>query len=41
MYLLHKTIMQLYEAALLIDGNLNNPAEFVQRMFELMEQATQ
>jgi molecular chaperone HtpG len=39
--LLHKSIMQLYEAALLIDGNLNNPAEFVQRMIELMEQATQ
>jgi len=30
----------LYESALLIDGDLENPAEFIQRMNELLEKAT-
>lgn len=38
--LLRKCILQLYEGALLIDGNLKNPTEFVRRMTEIMEEAT-
>lgn len=38
--LLDKTILQLYENALLIDGNLNDPATFVTRLTELMVKAT-
>lgn len=38
--LLRKSILQLYEGALLIDGNLESPAEFVRRMTEIMEAAT-
>ncbi len=38
--LLRKSILQLYESALLIDGDLENPAEFIQRMNELLEKAT-
>lgn len=37
---LRKTILQLYESAMLIEGNLNNPTEFVQRLNELLEEAT-
>ena len=33
-------IMQLYEAALLIDGNLTNPTDFISRMTSLMVKAT-
>jgi len=38
--LLRKSILQLYESAMLIDGNLTNPTEFVQRLNEIMEEAT-
>jgi len=38
--ILRKSILQLYESAMLIEGNLSNPTEFVQRMNELMEEAT-
>jgi hypothetical protein len=38
--LLEKTIHQLYEGALLIDGTLNQTATFVERMTDLMVQAT-
>ncbi len=38
--LLRKCIMQLYEGALLIEGNLKTPNEFVRRMTEIMEEAT-
>ncbi|HDP68317.1 MAG TPA: molecular chaperone HtpG [Candidatus Marinimicrobia bacterium] len=38
--ILRKTIMQLYESAMLIEGNLDNPTEYVQRMNELLEEAT-
>ena len=38
--LLEKTIHQLYQGALLIDGTLSQPAEFVERMTELMVKAT-
>ena len=38
--LLRKSILQLYEAALLLDGNLDSPTGFVQRMTEIMEEAT-
>ena len=37
---LRNSIMELYEAALLIDGNLENPTEFVSRLFEIMTSAT-
>jgi len=39
--MLEKAILQLYEGALLIDGNLDTPAAFVQRMTDLMVGATQ
>ncbi|KAA3660758.1 MAG: molecular chaperone HtpG [Calditrichaeota bacterium] len=38
--LLRKTILQLYESAELLEGNLESPNEFVARMTELLEQAT-
>jgi len=38
--ILRESILQLYESALLIDGNLANPTEFIQRMTSLMEKAT-
>ena len=38
--ILRESILQLYESALLIDGNLANPSEFIQRMTSLMEKAT-
>lgn len=34
------TINQLYESALLIDGVLSNPNDFVQRMFKFIEKTT-
>ncbi len=37
---LRNSIMQLYEGALLIEGNLSSPTEFVSRMTELMVAAT-
>lgn len=33
-------IVQLYESALLIDGSLTNPSEFIQRMYHFMEKST-
>ncbi|MFQ5823539.1 MAG: hypothetical protein ACE5JB_05740 [bacterium] len=38
--LLRKCILQLYEGALLIEGNLNSLTEFVRRLTEIMEEAT-
>lgn len=38
--LLRKSILQLYEGALLLEGNLSSPVDFVGRMAELMEEAT-
>jgi len=38
--MLSKCITQLYESALLIDGDLRSSAEFVKRMSEIMEEAT-
>ncbi len=38
--LLRQCIMQLYEGAALIDGELSNPTEFVARMVDLMTTAT-
>ncbi|MCZ6680601.1 MAG: molecular chaperone HtpG [Candidatus Poribacteria bacterium] len=38
--LIKSCILQLYEGALLIDGNMKEPAEFVARMTGLMEQTT-
>jgi len=38
---LRKSILQLYESTLLLDGNLDNPAEFVKRMNDLMMKATE
>ncbi|MFQ5583871.1 MAG: molecular chaperone HtpG [Calditrichia bacterium] len=37
---LRESILQLYEGALLLEGNLNSPTEFVRRMVDLMEKAT-
>ena len=39
--LLKQCVLQLYEGALLLEGNLSDPAEFVGRMTRLMEKATQ
>ena len=39
--LLRQSILQIYEGALLIDGNLNSPTGFVSRMTEIMEKATE
>jgi len=38
--LLEKSIVQLYESALLLDGNLPSNTDFVKRMVELMSEAT-
>lgn len=38
--LLRKAILQVYEGALLLEGSLSAPSEFVQRMTELMVEAT-
>lgn len=38
--LLRDSITQLYESAMLIDGYLRNPTEFVKRMFDFMQKAT-
>ena len=38
--LLKNCIQQVYEGALLIDGNMDTPTEFVSRMTEIMKQAT-
>ena len=38
--LLHKCILQLYQGAQLLEGHLESPAEFVQRMTEIMQEAT-
>lgn len=37
---LRESILQLYEGALLLEGNLNSPTDFVRRMVDLMEKAT-
>lgn len=37
---LRKSILQLYEGALLLEGNLSSPVDFIGRMTELMEEAT-
>lgn len=37
---LRNSMLQIYEGALLIDGNLQEPTEFVNRMTELMVEAT-
>lgn len=39
--LLKQCVLHLYEGALLLEGNLSDPAEFVSRMTTLMEKATQ
>ncbi len=38
--LLRKTILQLYESAELLEGNLQSPNDFVARMTELLQEAT-
>ena len=38
--LLKSCVLQVYEGALLIDGNMESPTEFVARMTEIMEHAT-
>ncbi|KPK28995.1 MAG: molecular chaperone [Desulfobacterales bacterium SG8_35_2] len=38
--MLRNSIIQLYESALLLEGNLNSPTEYVNRMFQIMEKAT-
>lgn len=38
--ILRSSIIQLYEAALLVEGNLTSPTDFVERMIEIMEKAT-
>ncbi len=38
--LIEKVIEQLYEGALLIDGNLNHTTDYVSRMTDLMVKAT-
>ncbi len=38
--LLERSVTQLYEGAMLIEDNLENPAEFVRRMTDFMESAT-
>ena len=38
--LLKTMVWQLYEAALLLEGNLTSPTDFVARMTEIMERAT-
>lgn len=38
--LLRKTIMQIYEGALLMEGSLKSPGDFIKRMTEIMTEAT-
>ena len=38
--LMRSCILQIYEGALLIDGNLETPTDYVKRMSEIMEKAT-
>ncbi len=38
---LRESIMQLYESTLLLDGNLEDPTDFVKRMNDLMVKATE
>ena len=38
---LKSCILQLYEGAVLLEGNLTDPTEFISRMTEIMENATQ
>jgi len=38
--LLRQSILQIYESALLLDGNLENPTEFVARMVDILTTAT-
>ncbi|HNZ37595.1 MAG TPA: molecular chaperone HtpG, partial [Candidatus Marinimicrobia bacterium] len=38
--LLRQSILQIYESALLLDGNLENPTEFVSRMVDILTTAT-
>ena len=38
--ILKSCVLQVYEGALLIDGNMDSPTEFVARMTEIMEHAT-
>jgi molecular chaperone HtpG len=38
--LLRNSILQIYEAALLIDGNLENPTSFVSRLVDILTAAT-
>ena len=38
--ILKSCTLQLYEGALLIDGNMETPTDFVARMTDIMEQAT-
>ncbi|MDZ7268632.1 MAG: molecular chaperone HtpG [candidate division KSB1 bacterium] len=38
--ILRKSILQLYEGALLLEGTMPSPADFVNRMNELLEEAT-
>jgi molecular chaperone HtpG len=38
--LLRNSILQIYEAALLIDGNLENPTSFVSRLVDILTTAT-
>ena len=38
--ILKSCALQLYEGALLIDGNMETPTDFVARMTDIMEQAT-
>ena len=37
---LRNSILQIYEGALLLEGDLSTPTEFVSRMTELMVEAT-
>ncbi|KAA3619964.1 MAG: molecular chaperone HtpG [Calditrichaeota bacterium] len=37
---LRKTILQLYEGAEFLDGNLSSPNDFIKRMTELLQEAT-
>ncbi len=38
--LLRKSILQIYEGALLMEGSLNSPGDFIKRMTEIMTEAT-
>ena len=39
--MLRKSIVQLYESTMLIEGYLKSPNDFVKRLYEIMEKATQ